>query len=66
MTLALDENLMECDGEVVYVDMLCPWWIYVLEPNIVGFHDLTFLLMHDNIMIDKLMTWIMMTEVVSH
>jgi len=39
--------------------------IDVIEPDIVQFHDLIVLLMHDNI-IGKFMTWILMVDGVSH
>lgn len=40
--------------EVANANVLFPWWIYVLELNIVWFHDLTIMLIHDSIMIDRL------------
>jgi len=55
-----------CGDDVADANMLWPWWIYVLESYIVLFHDLIVMLMHDIIMIDRLMTWTMMTEVDSH
>lgn len=55
-----------CDDEVADANMLWPWWIYEVDPDIVGFHDLTILLMHESIRIDKLMFWMMMNELTSH
>lgn len=53
------------DEEVVDVDMLWIWCINIWKPNIVWLHDLTILSMHDSIIIDKLMSWMMMIEVAS-
>jgi len=54
------------DDEVVDVNMSCLLWIYILETDIAWFHDLIVPLMHDSIMIDRLMFWMMMTKGSSH
>jgi len=60
------DDIPICDNETIDEDLLWLWWIYVLELDIVWLHDLTVLLMHNNIMIDKLMPWLMLIEVASH
>jgi len=53
------------DDEATNVDMLWIWCINFWKTSYSSLHDLKILLMHDNIMIDRLMSWMMMTKLAS-